>query len=101
MRKFIKTEEESKKALITDLNEKDKKFISRKITRIEEEIDDAKSDLNKRLQDTEVIDNSVVEVTYAKIKNLEEKLNLYKNFNEEHILEKEEDKLLVESDIED
>lgn len=67
----------------------DKRFIKRTKRNLEDEIEDLQVGLKKRLSSNMPVDGSVVEVTYAKIAEVKERLNLYKSFESEYLKDSE------------
>lgn len=93
MRKDLLTnaldKEANAKLMITELVEDDATFVKRAISNLEGEKEDAEKALKRRLKEPTAIDNAVIENLYGTIKQLDEKLNLYKSFQKEYIKDKE------------
>lgn len=66
--------------LIQEIDKKDKKFLQRKLTALQNEYDDAEESLEQRLSEEAVIDDSVVEVLYGNLVAISEKKGLYESF---------------------
>lgn len=72
--------ENNPESLVSEIEAKDKKFLKRKLTALENEKDDAEEELEKRLSETTGIDESVVESLFAKVEATKTKINLYEKF---------------------
>lgn len=72
--------EENNQFLMKEVFEDEKTLISRKIREIEDKIQDAESALTKRMRASEMIDDSVIFVTFAGIEELKSKLRTIKSF---------------------
>ena len=74
---------------VENLVKKNIKFLDRKISDIEREIEDSREDIEKRLSSEVLIDESVVEVLYEGLLSLESKLMTYESFKDEYFNEEE------------
>jgi hypothetical protein len=72
--------EESKNSRLIAIFNKDIRFLDKKINDLEYEIQESYDKLNERLSSECEIDASVVEVHYAQILSLKEKLETYSSF---------------------
>ena len=81
--------ENNSSAKVENLIKKNIKFLDRKISDIEREIEDSREDIEKRLSSEVLIDESVVEVLYEGLMSLETKLMTYEVFKEEYFNEEE------------
>lgn len=77
------TEEKNVNTLITATLAKDLKFLKKAKRDLEDTLEDTKEALEERLSSNTLIDKSVVEVLYAKLKTTQETLDLYKAFEKE------------------
>ena len=77
------TEEKNVATLVTNTITKDQKFLKKAKRDLEDLIEDTKDALEERLSSNALIDKSVVEVLYAKLKETESLLNTYKAFEKE------------------
>lgn len=74
------TEEKNVTAVVATTLARDTKFLKRAKRDLEDAIEDAEESLRLRLSSNTTIDASTVEVTFAKIMELEEQLKLYTSF---------------------
>ena len=81
--------ENNSSARVENLIKKNIKFLDRKISDIEREIEDSREDIEKRLSSEVLIDESVVEVLYDALVILEAKLMTYESFKDEYFNEEE------------
>ena len=81
--------ENNSSAKVENLIKKNIKFLDRKISDIEREIEDSREDIEKRLSSEVLIDESVVEVLYEGLLSLESKLMTYESFRDEYFNEEE------------
>ena len=81
--------ENNSSAKVENLIKKNIKFLDRKISDIEREIEDSREDIEKRLSSEVLIDESVVEVLYEGLLSLESKLMTYESFKDEYFNEEE------------
>lgn len=72
--------ENNLEALISDITKKDLKFLDRKLTALQNQYDDAEEELEKRLSQGEVIDDSVVTSLFGKMADIGDQINLYTQF---------------------
>ena len=68
---------------VENLIKKNVKFLDRKIADIERELEDKYDEIEKRLSSETLLDESVVEVLYQRISDLEQKQVLYISFKDE------------------
>jgi len=79
------TEEKNVTTVVTNLLSKDAKALKKAKRDIEDAIEEAEEALEARLTSNTPIDKSVVEVTYAKLLDLKNTLELYKSFEKEFL----------------
>ena len=72
---------------VENLIKKNVKFLDRKISDIEREIEDKQDEIEKRLSSEVPLDESVIEVSYQNLANLEQKMFLYVTFKDEYFEE--------------
>lgn len=72
--------DENSKVLIDNTAKTDVKFLKRNIRNLTDELEDAESEVERRLSSEVQIDNSTVEVAYGKTITLKSKIALYENF---------------------
>lgn len=72
--------DENSKVLIDNTAKVDIKFLKRAIRNLTDELEDAESEVERRLSSEVQIDNSTVEVAYGKTITLKSKIALYENF---------------------
>lgn len=82
--------------LIQEIDKKDKKFLQRKLTSLQNEYDDAEEALEQRLSEEGVIDEAVVEVLYGNLVAISEKKYLYESFKD-YLSDKEQTEQKVDS----
>lgn len=70
---------------LSEIKEQDTKYLSRTLQQLENELEDAESEMKKRLKAEATIDMSVVFVQYAGIKDIKNKISLLKEFKEKYI----------------
>lgn len=75
--------ENNTSAKVENLIKKNVKFLDRKIADIERELEDKYDEIEKRLSSETLLDESVVEVLYQQISDLEIKQALYISFKDE------------------
>ena len=68
---------------VENLIKKNVKFLDRKIADIERELEDKYDEIEKRLSSETLLDESVVEVLYQQISDLEIKQALYISFKDD------------------
>ena len=81
--------ENNSSARVENLIKKNIKFLDRKISDIEREIEDSREDIEKRLSSEVLIDESVVEVLYEGLLSLESKWMTYESFKDEYFNDEE------------
>lgn len=81
--------ENNTSAKVENLIKKNVKFLDRKIADIERELEDKYDEIEKRLSSETLLDESVVEVLYQQISDLEQKQVLYISFKDEYFNEEE------------
>lgn len=72
--------ENNLESLISEITKKDLKFLERKLTALQNEYDDAEEELEKRLSQGDVIDDSVVTNLFGAMADIGDKINLYTQF---------------------
>ena len=72
--------ENNVEATINQIERADVKFLNRKLTKLQDEAEDAEKALEDRLATNAVIDESVVENLYAEVWKANEKIELYEAF---------------------
>ena len=75
--------ENNTSAKVENLIKKNVKFLDRKIADIERDLEDKYDEIEKRLSSEVLLDESVVEVLYQQISDLEIKQALYISFKDE------------------
>lgn len=81
--------ENNTSAKVENLIKKNVKFLDRKIADIERDLEDKYDEIEKRLSSEVLLDESVVEVLYQQISDLEIKQALYFSFKDEFFEEGE------------
>lgn len=81
--------ENNTSAKVENLIKKNVKFLDRKIADIDRELEDKYDEIEKRLSSEVLLDESVVEVLYQQIADLEVKQALYISFKDEFFEEGE------------
>lgn len=81
--------ENNTSAKVENLIKKNVKFLDRKIADIERDLEDKYDEIEKRLSSEVLLDESVVEVLYQQISDLEIKQALYISFKDEFFEEGE------------
>ena len=79
------TEEKNVATLVTNALTSDAKAFKKLKRDVEDEIEEAEDKLEERLSSSIPLDKSVVEVTYRELKDAKEKLELYKEFEEQFL----------------
>jgi len=79
------TEEKNVDVLVSSVESDDKKFLKRRKRNLEDQIEDLEEELRNRLSSKEPLEQATVEVTYQAIKTKKDVLDLYKQFEKEHI----------------
>jgi hypothetical protein len=77
--------EQGTEKLVEIILKKDRKFVNRKITDLERELEDLNEAFEERLSNSEPIDESVVEVHFSKLSSLKDKITRYKEFTKEYL----------------
>jgi len=80
-----KAQNQDNSLAIAALVKKDKKFVSRKIEDLKRELEDLSDDFQQRLSSVNPVDESLVEVHFQKIRNVEDKLKNYENFSDKFL----------------
>lgn len=75
--------ENNTSAKVENLIKKNVKFLDRKIADIERDLEDKYDEIEKRISSEVLLDESVVEVLYQQISDLEIKQALYISFKDE------------------
>ena len=81
--------ENNTSAKVENLIKKNVKFLDRKIADIERDLEDKYDEIEKRISSEVLLDESVVEVLYQQISDLEIKQALYISFKDEFFEEGE------------
>jgi hypothetical protein len=81
------TEEKNVSTLVATTIKKDNKVLSKAKRDLQDSLDEAEEALEQRLSTDAPLDKSVVEVLFAKVKNLKESIQLYEEFEKEYLNE--------------
>lgn len=79
------TETKNVETVVATTLKKDVKTLNKAKRDLEDQIEEAEEQLEERLSSDTPLDKSVVEVTYAKIKDLKAVLELYESFEAEFL----------------
>lgn len=79
--------ENNTSAKVENLIKKNVKFLDRKIAGIERDLEDKYDEIEKRISSEVLLDESVVEVLYQQVADLEIKQALYISFKDEYFEE--------------
>jgi len=79
------TEDKNVATVVTATLAKDLKSLKKAKRDIEDKLEEAEEALEERLSSNVPLDKSVVEVTYAKVKELKEALDLYSEFESAYL----------------
>lgn len=81
--------ENNTSAKVENLIKKNVKFLDRKIADIDRELEDKYDEIEKRISSEVLLDESVVEVLYQQVSDLEVKQALYISFKDEYFNDEE------------
>jgi hypothetical protein len=81
------TEEKNVSAVVSTTLKKDVKMLSKAKRDLQDALDEAEESLEERLSANTPLDKSVVEVSFARIKDLKASIKLYEDFEKQFISE--------------